>query len=122
MLSTQMDKSVKLQWEQGFGVGGKSCQIPTCSGLYAYGVVERVCGLVKSVDWVYVGQGTNLRRRITSHDPRYETNSDLQMWLRNPPQGAELWLVKVDEDELSAAESAVIAGIQPKYNNKQKGK
>ena len=116
LLINLKEKSMKLRWQQGYGVAGKSCRIPTTAGLYAYGVVERVCGLVKSVEWVYVGQGTNLRRRITSHDPRYETNSDLQMWLRKPPAGAELWLVEVPNEDLDSAERAVIAGIQPKFN------
>lgn len=110
------DCLTKLNWRQGLGVSGKSCQIPSSSGLYAYGVVKRVRGLTASVEWMYVGKAANLRARISSHDPRYEKNPGLQQWLRNPPHGAELWITEVPSGDIDLVEREVISSINPIFN------
>jgi excinuclease UvrABC nuclease subunit len=113
-----MDASsiIKLDWKSGLGVSGKSLRIPTRSGIYAYGIIRRCQGLPISVEWLYVGKAKNLRRRIASHDPRYETNPDLQEWLRCPPGGAELWVAEVDPTNLDQVEQQMIRAVNPTFN------
>lgn len=116
----QSTQKVKLQWVTGLAVTGKSSQIPTRSGVYAYGIVRHSAGLVADIQWVYIGKANNLRQRITTHDCRYESNPDLQQWLRNPPANAELWFAEVSTQNVDAVEQQLIGDINPRFNKKHR--
>ena len=109
-------KQVKLTWESGLSVSGKSARIPSRPGVYAYGTVRHSVGLVAQIDWVYIGKACDLRKRISSHNVRDESNPDLQQWLRNPPANAELWFAEVRDGNLDAAEQQLIGDINPCFN------
>lgn len=109
-------------WIQALPVSGDSKAIPKRSGLYAYGVVKRCNGLPVSINWVYVGKAKNLRQRTRSHSPVNEVNPDLQVWLRTPPQGAELWVVEVDAKSLNESEQDLIRCVDPSFNRNHRPK
>lgn len=110
------NKQVKLTWESGLSVSGKSARVPSRPGVYAYGTVSHSVGLVAQIEWVYIGKASDLRKRISSHNVRDESNPDLQQWLRNPPTNAELWFAEVKHVNLDAVEKQLIGDINPCFN------
>ena len=116
----QETQKVKLRWVGGLPVTGKSAQIPNRSGVYAYGVVRHSAGLVAHIEWAYIGKANNLRQRITTHDCRYESNPDLQQWLRKPPANAELWFAEVEAKDVDSVEQQLIGDINPRFNKKHR--
>jgi excinuclease UvrABC nuclease subunit len=96
--------------------------VPARPGLYAYGVVLRNHGLPVKVEWVYIGKAKSLRQRTQSHDPVNEANPDLQIWLRKPPEHAELWVLEVDAKDLDDAERELIGHVNPRFNRHHKTK
>jgi excinuclease UvrABC nuclease subunit len=113
-------RQVKLNWISGLPVTGKSARIPGRSGVYAYGIVRHSAGLVAEVQWVYIGKANSLRQRITTHDIRFETNPDLQKWLRKPPANAELWFAEVSTKDVDFVEQQLIGDINPRFNSKHR--
>jgi excinuclease UvrABC nuclease subunit len=112
---------VRLKWNAVCGAHGKNANIPAHSGIYAYAEVERLCGLIVSTRWVYIGQSRNLKQRISQgHDSRYERNEELRAWLKRNYANVELWFAHVEEGQLDEVERQLVGTIKPRFNKKLK--
>lgn len=106
-----------LIWTSVRTVHGKSINIPSESGIYAYGEVRRVGGLPVETTWVYIGKSKNLKTRISSgHDHRRESNRQLKHWITRTKDGVELWFAPVAEAHLDRVESHLVSTIKPSFN------
>ena len=114
-------KHLPLKWSVLSTTHGKGDAIPTHSGIYAYAEIGRVNGLPISCNWVYIGQASNLRRRISKgHDYRYESNPDLRDWLKVSKKEVELWFCHVQPEDLDTVELQLVSAIQPTFNKQLK--
>ena len=110
-----------LCWVSLGSIHGKNHNIPTCSGIYAYGEVERVGGLPVGTRWVYIGKSCNLRKRIAAgHDVRRESNESLRTWMKKARKDVELWFAPVPLRELDQVERSLIRQVQPDFNRNHK--
>lgn len=115
--STGKPNLPRLTWTSVPTVHGKSSNIPSESGIYAYGEVRRVGGLPVATTWVYIGKSKNLKTRISAgHDHRREANRPLKHWITRTKGGVELWFAPVAEADLDRVESHLVSTIKPTFN------
>ena len=118
---TENNSTKTLSWVPLGSIHGKNHNIPSCSGIYAYGEVERVGGLPVQTKWVYIGKSCNLRKRIAvGHDVRRESNQELRTWFKKARKDVELWFAPVALSELDQVERALIRQVQPDFNKNHK--
>lgn len=105
-----------MKWHsRKFSVSG--WQIPSGCGLYAIGHTIETGGLVTGIEIVYIGQATNLRRRLGQHGPWIEANSALEEYLRQNRARARLWFTTdVTAQGLNEAEREMIRNVNPTFN------
>ena len=91
-------------------------------GVYAYGHDEKLHGLESSRVYVYIGETSNLKRRMVQHQPENEKNKGLKIYLRNRPD-AKCWYCIMDGDTSRARkkiEQELIKHFKPKFNHQHK--
>lgn len=96
-----------------------SSHVPARPGLYVIGHIQTYRGLEIARKYVYVGKTDNLRRRLREHLPPNEQNVGLRNYLRELTTDARCWYTvfdAADSAQLSSAERALIARINPQFN------
>jgi excinuclease UvrABC nuclease subunit len=91
--------------------------LPTKHGIYAFGVEHAVCGLIVENDICYVGQATNLRRRLNQHAPWSETNPGLDDFMKSRKKDIRVWYTSdLPRSNLDKVERKLIRSLKPIYN------
>ncbi|OBI60631.1 GIY-YIG nuclease family protein [Mycobacterium sp. E796] len=93
---------------------GIESSVPTTTGVYAIVHAVRVHGLATDVQWLYVGQSKNLRRRCNQHTHYQEPNPALEN-IRNS-YDYEFWWATVPAEFLDEVERDLIDHLQPPGN------
>jgi hypothetical protein len=104
-----------LPWRRVPSAHLASVVVPEISGVYAYAHTTAIGGLPIALQWVYVGQTRNLRRRLQEHEDFREPNVELGFWLRTS-QGAEVWCVPLPSGRLAPVEVSLVRELRPKFN------
>jgi excinuclease UvrABC nuclease subunit len=110
----------RREWVRLRTIHGAPGAAPPVPGIYAMGAVATVGGLPVRIDWIYVGQASNLRARLQQHDPLAETNPLLREFLASDQEEAELWFTTCSLGELNPLEQILIKALQPSCNRRGK--
>jgi excinuclease UvrABC nuclease subunit len=108
-------KSEPLNWCRILDGHLASASAPPIAGIYVYANSALVQGLPMTLEWVYVGQANNLKRRFEQHEIFSERNIGLIRWLRGPSH-VEVWYVPLPKSQLSHIEQELVRTLKPKYN------
>lgn len=93
---------------------GIESSVPTTSGIYAVVHTARIHGLATDVQWLYIGQSRNLRRRCNQHTHWQEPNPALEA-IRNT-YDYEFWWASVAVEDLDEVERDLIDHLRPAGN------
>jgi excinuclease UvrABC nuclease subunit len=106
----------QLQWHVK-KVSTSNSQVAEAPGIYAIGHQEDVCGLPLQHHVFYVGRSENLRRRLSQHDLRLESNPRVVSYLRANIGRVRIWYAYVaSPKQLSELEKHLIQALDPKGN------
>jgi len=110
-----------VKWTVSTYGRGIPAAVPRVSGIYAIGRVGRLHGLITDIEWLYVGQSRDMRRRYEQHTHRLEPNPALEA-IRDT-YDHEFWWIPVTAERLDSVERELIFALQPPGNTlHRKGK
>ena len=84
--------------------------------MYAIGQLDSLHNLELERVYVYVGETTNLRRRLEEHLPDTEKNPGLRAYLRKNYIYAVCWYAPTEASQARAIQDDLIGKIQPQFN------
>ncbi len=107
----------QLHWTTSLYGRGLEAAVPTASGVYVIAHVTRLHGLPIHINWLYVGQSKNLRRRYCEHVHWTEPNPSLDAIRLDHTH--EFWWVTAPVDELNTLEADLIDQLNPPANRRR---
>lgn len=104
-----------LSWRFKY-VSESNSNVPASPGVYVIGHCRCRHGLELKRVYVYVGESTNLQRRLDEHLPETEQNPRLRAYLRKNYAVATCWYLPVDTGQRRVVQDELIREIQPRFN------
>lgn len=105
-----------LTWSELRSLQGAAFKAGSASGIYLMGRRDEVSGIPVSYEWVYVGQGKNLQRRLLQHLPVNETNLPLKEWTKRVDGDLVVRFALVPAARLDLTERMLVRALTPKHN------
>ena len=90
--------------------------VPAAAGVYVIGRSDTLHDLEISRTYVYVGETTNLQRRLNEHLPANEKNPGLREYIGDNYDDAICWYARVVAAEAKAVEADLIRELRPLFN------
>ena len=106
----------EFKWKQKYRSASLAL-VPKKPGLYAYGKTDKVFGLEKKRNIVYVGLTDDLYRRLSEHAPSKEENSELRKYLHEE-KNVICWyciLENLSKKEIRDIERLMIQKLKPRF-------
>lgn len=104
-----------IRWRFKY-VSEPNSSVPTSPGVYVIGHCRSHHGLELKRVYVYVGESTNLQRRLDEHLPDTEQNPKLRAYLRENYAFATCWFLPMDASRRIGVQDDLIREIQPEFN------
>ena len=94
-------------------------QVPPIPGIYVLSQLHTTEGLPTSWNHIYVGQATELLRRLDQHTMRTEVHSELRGFMEVYYDSLWVWYTTdVEADALSDLEIVLIKQLRPRFNRR----
>lgn len=90
--------------------------VPAAAGVYVIGHSDTLHDLEISRTYVYVGETTNLQRRLNEHLPANEKNPGLREYIGSNYDDAICWYTRVAAAETKAIQDELILRLRPRFN------
>ncbi len=90
--------------------------VPATAGVYAIGHSDTLHDLEISRTYVYVGETTNLQRRLNEHLPANEKNPGLREYIGSNYDDAICWYTRAAAAETKAIQDELILRLRPRFN------
>ena len=97
-------------------VASSNSAVPTSAGVYVIGRSHTFHDLEISRTYVYVGETTDLQRRLNDHLPGKEKNPGLREYIDHNYDDAICWYARVDAAKRKAVEADLISRLHPRFN------
>ena len=105
----------RVSWKNTGFFKSMAYRVPQSSGVYVITDVKRVVGLPTSINVLYVGKATNLRRRFLDHvNPWREHNKGLL--LMGDTGTWEFWFSEYPSEQIDQLERELIRDSKPSQN------
>ncbi len=108
-----------MKWHRVSYRASEDLIVPGVSGLYAVYLVQDLFGLPVSIEPIYVGATSNLRRRFREHLADDEPN-ELLRDVTDEPGDALFWYEVLPLHRARQLEPELIRGLQPRTNRRYK--
>jgi excinuclease UvrABC nuclease subunit len=108
-----MSSTFKNWRSTSFSAGART-SVPDQSGVYAILRVERVLGLPRTSEVLYIGKSLSLRIRLGQHLNPHTAHNEVSF--ANDRTTLEFWCHPVPSAQLNSAEQDLIRSIKPKTN------
>ncbi len=103
-------------WRRAYSLDAARAEAPTLSGVYAIALAKSVANLPVSLEWVYIGRSSNLRRRFDEHGPILEQHDELREWIIANRDRIETWFTLREATESARLEKYLIRQLKPRFN------
>lgn len=108
-----MSSTFKNWRSTSFSAGARN-SVPDQSGIYAILRVERVFGLPRASEVLYIGKTLNLRKRLGQHLNPQTAHNEVSFAPDRPT--FEFWCHLVPSELIDSAEQDLIRSVKPKTN------
>ena len=97
-------------------VSSSNSEVPAAAGVYVIGHKDTLHDLEIRCTYVYVGETTDLRRRLSEHLPANERNPGLRAYIVKNYDHATCWYTRVPSSQIKVIEADLIRRLRPRFN------
>ena len=106
----------KKEWRKVGNISSAISIARNSAAIYVIGTQAEFEGLPINYEYAYIGQSTNLSRRLKDHLPQNEKNMGLRRWLIKNINRHNIRFAYFDKNELDIYEQNFIKYFKPTYN------